>query len=576
MQEWRSIFTDPVVVCEEMTAVAEPAVESGQTPAPIVMIDSLDFDFVGASPDVGTRSDASSTAERPIPSDTVAYELEPSLNSIRQIIARYSADQASALQELTLKMRLATSHGDAHAASQCEDAAAAMQAALVTEVVHYCNRFWGKFLRLGKPWMVQELGKVSGADSHAQVRFVPTFNSLKHLEELYSDLNVVLPSFNVRDTTHVRRRGNQPAQSNVAAVWLTHPASRKLNGIEFNPQRDVTAFRTTPATSGSTCDYNLWRGFAIPEEAAAQYARRTVPETMNHAASALMLQRMTALARPILDHILNVWCRRDERSYRYVLGWMANVVQKRGKNGTALVVKGPEGAGKGVVVEKLGEIIGRDHFFHAHNIEDVLGLYTHNIRSACVVFLDEVTYGGNHEQAQRCKKLVTESTHINNAKFQPSYTVDSYVNVLMASNDDRVIPCGTQQRRYFLMEVDDTHCGRQDERLKAYYAAILQVPSEAFAYVLYKYDLSGFNPRAIHSTDFERDQKIRSFQPMMAWWHDCLQEDDIESTRRIDSANAGADAAMRTSASGHWLSKTASTIPSQHSALEIVEATRIR
>jgi hypothetical protein len=234
----------------------------------------------------------------------------------------------------------------------------------------------------------------AGTISNLQVKFEPTFNSLKHLEEIYGDLIIALPSFNVRDSVHTVRRGrggNQPAQSNVAALWLAHPASRKLNGIEFNPQRDVTAFRTTPATNGVTCDYNLWRGFAVTEEAAAYYASQELRRQQQCALTAgpemgdsgtptslLTLQScMAAACKPVLDHILNVWCRRDERSYRYVIGWMANVVQKRGKNGTALVVKGRQGAGKGVIIsEKLGSIIGRDHFFHAHNIEDVLGART--------------------------------------------------------------------------------------------------------------------------------------------------------------------------------------------------------
>jgi hypothetical protein len=152
-----------------------------------------------------------------------------------------------------------------------------------------------------------------------------------------------------------------------------------------------------------------------------------------------------------------------------------------------------------------------------------------------------------------------------NGNFQPSYTVDSYVNVLYASNSEFVVPCETQQRRYYAIEVDDTHCGRQDDRLKAYYDAILNVPSdsEAFTYFLYNHDLTGFNPREIHSTDFERDQQIRTFQPMMAWWHDCLQEDDMEGSRRVEGDHNPAHvdndydarAAPRTSAFGSLVVK---------------------
>ena len=571
VQQWRSIFcawpsrsadaqpdsetsllpgSNPGPAAAAAAADAERSVV--QDPAGPMIIDTLDPFMISESSNSDSGAHAvsdftpTSTASTGSAGDTVANvhtaadEMQPSLESIRRIIAQHSERHLTTQRELTLKVRLATSQGDANAVALCEEAAAATEAALLLEIVQYCNRFWGKFMRLGKPWMVQELGTAQDAKVDAPTRknaavFTSTFNSLKHLEELYSDLNVLLPSLLPSQRRGVPKRSSQPAQSNIAALWLVHPASRKLNGIEFNPQRNATAFRDARHTT-ELCDYNLWRGFAVTDEAATAYAREAVGSL-----AAACDMRMLAIAQPILDHILNVWCKKDQRSFDYVMGWMANIVQKRGKNGTALVVKGPQGAGKGVIVQKLGNVIGRDHFFHAHNIEDVLGTYTHNIRASCLVFLDEVTYGGNHEQAQRCKKLVTEPTHINNAKFQPSFTVDSYVNVIIASNSEFVVPCEAQQRRFFALEVDDSHSGRQDDRLKAYYDAILNVPTEAFAYVLYKYNLSGFNPRQIHSTDFERDQKIRSFTPMMAWWHDCLQENDIENVRMAQRGGGGDD-----------------------------------
>lgn len=268
-------------------------------------------------------------------------------------------------------------------------------------------------------------------------------------------------------------------------MWLNHPASRRFNAIEFNPQKHPTFLRSihdddhkdNGQLAQGPRNYNLWRGFAITQAMADEYAN-----------SIGRLQHKTPeqIAAPLLQHIRRVWCSNDQRSYRYVIGWMANVIQKRGKNGTALVVKGPQGAGKGIVVQKLGEIIGRegDHFFHAHNIEDVLGTFTHNLRAACLAFLDEATYGGNIEQAQRLKKLVTEPTHIINGKYQPSYTVDSFLNIIIASNDKFVVPCEPRQRRFFALEVSSEYCGRQNKELKQYYDEILAVPAVAFAHVL--------------------------------------------------------------------------------------------
>ena len=465
-------------------------------------------------------------------------DLQPSLASIERIVQEQISTQQSSFDELKMQMQIGAVRRDPHVMATCENSAIAMDAAVELAVVSYLNQFWARFLRLGKPWMVQELGSYSR--ELGRIRWQPSFNSLKDLKEIYSNLNIQLPNYaGVLVQLQPGRAGGRAGKSrhitvNAASLWLDHPAGRRLNRIEFNPQKPATLFRELPST-GDIGDYNLWRGFDITQEMADAYQ------------SNLELTGVTRtcadLAAPLLNHILHVWCRNSKVLYDYAISWMANMIQKCGKNGTALVVKGPQGAGKGIVVQKLADIIGRsaDHFFHAHNLEDVLGTYTHNLRSSCLAFLDEVTYGGNHEQAQRLKKLVTEPTHIINAKYQPSYTVDSYLNIIIASNDAFVVPCETRQRRFMALEVDEGRCGRQTKELKQYYDEIMAVPALAFAHVLYHHDLSNYNPREIHATDFERDQKVRSFGPMMAWWHDCLQEQHIEgaTTMMVAQAESG-------------------------------------
>lgn len=541
-EAWSALFANgPDSVSEQLdspaTLTPQPLshVDQSKLNEPqIIMIDTLDTSDPNHESFAQAGLDSNDDHDHDIVTDTDHHdvamplidadqELQPSLVSLQRIVQEQVELQRDSFDELKMQMQIGVVRRDQHIIATCEDTALSMDAAVELSVITYLNRFWARFLRLGKPWMVQELG--SRCSSEQRIRWEPSFNSLKHLEEIYSNLNIQLPNY-AQVLSQLQQQSSRKRRNtsvNAASLWLNHPASRRLNGIEFDPQKPAVLFRNSlPAAAEG--DYNLWRGFAITREMADRY----------------QAQEAAQLAAPLLNHIRQVWCRNSQVSYDYVISWMANVIQKRGKNATALVIKGPQGAGKGIVVQKLGEIIGReaDHFFHAHNMEDVLGTYTHNLRATCLAFLDEVTYGGNHEQAQRLKKLVTESTHSINAKYQPSYTVDSYLNIIIASNDAFVVPCETRQRRFMALEIDDSRCGRQTKELKQYYDDILAVPALAFAHVLYHHDLSRFNPREIHATEFERDQKIRSFGPMMAWWHDCLQEDHIEGAVIVASESA--------------------------------------
>lgn len=508
--QWCALFTPSA-------PIMPPAIDSESN---ITIIDSLD--------DMETDEIQGSAEQL---TDTI--DLQPCLASIQRIVDEFERSKSGDLADLLMQMQVACQQQNARGILACEKAAMEMDAAVELEIVNYLNRYWARFLRLEKPWMVQELGKrVDGT-----IRWEPSFTSLKSIKEMYSSFNVQISGFlaPLRSVVYAskKKKPRTRASTNVACLWLDHPASRQLNNIIFNPQLPPTPLRLHAQSTDTTTipDYNLWRGFAITREMADAYANSLAERTGLSPSEAA-----AAEAKPLVDHIRTIWCRGKDTSFKYCFSWMANMLQNCKKNGTALVVKGPQGSGKGIVVQKLGEIVGRagDHFFHAHNIDDVLGTYTHNLRAALLVFLDEVTYGGNKEQAQRLKKLVTEATHSINGKYLPSYTVDSFLNAIIASNDAFVVLCEIRQRRFFTLEIDSERCGKQTKELKEYYDKILAVPAAAFAYLLYHYDLTNFNPREIHATEFERDQKMRSFDPMMAWWHDCLQEQQIDGVEGTD------------------------------------------
>ena len=102
------------------------------------------------------------------------------------------------------------------------------------------------------------------------------------------------------------------------------------------------------------------------------------------------------------------------------------------------------GAGKGVVVQKLGAIIGKHHFQDVGDIDDVIGRFNaSDMEAPILLFIDEGAWGGDRKQGGKLRKLVTETTHRVEQKHLPKYTIDSYANFIFASNEDWVVPCET-------------------------------------------------------------------------------------------------------------------------------------
>jgi hypothetical protein len=92
------------------------------------------------------------------------------------------------------------------------------------------------------------------------------------------------------------------------------------------------------------------------------------------------------------------------------------------------------------------------------------------------------------------------------------------LHVLMASDQEWVVPAAISERRFFVLDV-------KSDRLQdtAYFTAINEELEnggyEAMLYDLLHYDISKFNVRAVPETAALQDQKTRSLSTDLAWWN---------------------------------------------------------
>jgi putative DNA primase/helicase len=276
----------------------------------------------------------------------------------------------------------------------------------------------------------------------------------------------------------------------VGPLWLQSCAQtgNKRDAMVFNPA-------LPPGDNKEQGVYNLFQGLAIDRRAAFEWR-----------------DSAGAQAAPFFEHIRLIWCQGDDRLFQYVLRWFASIVQHpEQRMATALVLKSAEGAGKGIVVQKVAEILGRTHLCHTTSMDDVLGSFNECLKGKLLVFLDECTWGGNHRDAGTIKKLITEETIHINEKFKPRYAMQNCANFVIASNEDWVVPAGLQSRRFLCLRLDDRFAGAlASEQAQQHFAALRACPAGAIAHVLYSVDLRGFEPRDVPVTELLQDQQSRT------------------------------------------------------------------
>ncbi len=275
------------------------------------------------------------------------------------------------------------------------------------------------------------------------------------------------------------------------AWWLEHEKRRQYDRIVFDPSRD-----SVPGA------YNLWKGFAFE-------AKPGDPT-------------------PFLNHLRDNLCCGVEEYYDYLIGWMARTVQQPASPGqVAIVLRGPKGAGKSFFAKHFGWLFGR-HYIQVSNSGHLVGHFNAHMRDCLVVFADEAFFAGDRKHESVLKALVTEDLLIIEAKGVDADISPNFVHLIMASNDEWVVPAGPHERRYFILDVGIGH--QQDT---AYFSAIDQHMRSggysALLHYLLNYDLSNYEVRNVPQTDALRIQKEHTLRPEEDWWLERLLNGDLLS-----------------------------------------------
>ena len=277
----------------------------------------------------------------------------------------------------------------------------------------------------------------------------------------------------------------RPTTRGLGHAWLNHPHRREYQGVVFAPNQDKPGY------------YNLWRGYAVEPKAGDWSRLRT--------------------------HIRDVICWGDETLFRYVMAWMAHAVQVPGEPAeVALTLRGPQGVGKGIFVRELGGLFGQ-HFVHVSHPRHLSGNFNAHLQDAVVVFADEAFGVGDKQSVAVVKMLITERMIPIERKHHDAEMAKNVVHLLMASNDEWVVPAGLDERRFCVLDVSSAHQSDHD-----YFGEMIeQMESggrEAMLYELLHHDYADINLREPPATEALLDQKLLSLEPHEQWWFEKLAE----------------------------------------------------
>jgi uncharacterized protein DUF5906 len=212
--------------------------------------------------------------------------------------------------------------------------------------------------------------------------------------------------------------------------WLGHTQRRQYDGIEFAP----------PGSAVRPGHYNLFQGFAVEPKPGD--------------------------CSKFLAHLKDNAARGDEKTFLWIVGWWAQIFKQPSiKMETALVIRGPFGAGKTKIGKVIGSLIG-DHYLLVASPRYITGQFNSHMASLLVLHADEAFWAGDKASVGTLRDLVSGDHHMLEYKNVDPINIKNHVRLYVSGNPDWMVPAGFKERRWAVFDIGENHV--QD---KPYFAA---------------------------------------------------------------------------------------------------------
>jgi hypothetical protein len=171
------------------------------------------------------------------------------------------------------------------------------------------------------------------------------------------------------------------------------------------------------------------------------------------------------------------------REYEHFLNWLAFILQYKERTGTAWLLHGTQGTGKGILMHNILRPLVGPANFSVINMKTMAEKFTDRIDQKIIVGLDEIKRGDFNRHPglmNQIKNIITEET-VTSRKFQGApREVNNFGNYILTSNEQVPMEIPANDRRFNVAfgqpKIIQTKFNNSEEKLNQ--AIIMMVPKE--------------------------------------------------------------------------------------------------
>lgn len=140
---------------------------------------------------------------------------------------------------------------------------------------------------------------------------------------------------------------------------------------------------------------------------------------------------------------VHVLCGRNETVTKYVLDWVAQMVQQPGiKPGVALLLKGEQGVGKNRFTDLLRALVGAIKFLQTASPSSVLyGRFTRMREGRLLIVVNEASGTDSFAASEVIKDMITCDEFVSEGKGTNAYSIACFARFVFTTNNSNCMRC---------------------------------------------------------------------------------------------------------------------------------------
>lgn len=189
----------------------------------------------------------------------------------------------------------------------------------------------------------------------------------------------------------------------------------------------------------------------------------------------------------------------NNESYNFLIKMIAHYITKPHiKTNFILLFLSPEGAGKGLVWNFIGEkLIGDNYYVITGDVDSVFGTFNHNAKEKLLIIIDEAEGKDLYSIMNRIKHQSTEDKIYIHEKYKPTIRIQNFGNYVFLTNNPRAVKIEETDRRFVCFEASTKYQDKYTGNDYQFLVNEMKTPefiSKAYHYFK-KINLDDFNPK---------------------------------------------------------------------------------